>query len=213
MIDVVLAGVGGQSIRLASKMLSVMSASRGLNVCCYDLNPQVNPNESWTSFVRIPEIGESPLPPFVLDGKANVIIAFDPYEAARSIHYLSQLGMVITATTPVQPVPSPSGPRCYDVNAVLQEIRLALYNGMAQKLVAEQAIPSSQARLVPVNDGAVAERLGSNPNALVPILLAEAVRIGVIPFTVNELCGAINACVKPEFVEMNLQAVRLVMSL
>lgn len=212
MIDVVLVGVGGQSLRLASKMLSVMSASRGWNTCCYDLNSWVRQDESWTLFVRIPNASENPLPPFISDGGADLIIAFDPYEAARSIRYLAKSGSVITATTPVQPVPSPSGPRRYDANAVLQEIRLALYNGMAQKVAAKQGMPSKQPSLVPVNDAALVEMLGAGSNALVSMLLAEAVRTRSLPFTVKELCAAINACVKPEFAEVNLQAVKLVMS-
>lgn len=214
MIDAVLVGVGGQSIRLASKMLSVMSASRGWNACSYDLNPQVRPGESWTMFIRIPDSGENPLPPFISDGGASVILAFDPYEAARNIRYLSQSGAVISATTPVQPVPSPNGPRRYDVGAVLQEVRLALYNGMAQKVAAKQGTPSNQARLIPVNDVAIAQAIGvpSSANVLVSVLLAEAVKAGCLPFTLKELCGAISACVKPEFAEINLQAVRAVMS-
>lgn len=213
MIDVVFAGVGGQSIGLATKILSVMAVSHGWNACCYDLDPWVEPGQSQTAFVRIPDEGENPLPPFVMDGCANTIIAFDPYEAARSIHYLTQAGTIITATTPIQPVPSPSGMRRYDVNAVLQEAQLALYNGMAQKVAAKQATPARQARLVPVNDSSFMKTLGSDHNVLVSILLAEAVRIGCLPFTVKELCSAISACVKPEFADLNLQAVGLVMSI
>lgn len=212
MINIVFAGIGGQNLRLASKILSVMSISRGWNACTLDLNPQVSLGQSWKSFVRIPNTGENPLPPFIMAGCADLIIAFDPYEAARSVSYLKQSGTLVTATTPIQPVPSPSGLRRYDVNAVLKELQLSLYNGMAQNVAAKRGVPTKQARLVPVNDSAFTKAVGSENDVLAAILLSETVRIGCLPFTVKELCNAISACVRPEFVDVNLQTVGLVMS-
>ena len=61
---------------------------------------------------------------------------------------------------------------------------------------------------IPVDDEALVAHLGAGSRkSLNMMLLAVAVAQGRIPLTVAELKAAVQACVKPQFVAMNLEAI------
>ena len=61
-------------------------------------------------------------------------------------------------------------------------------------------------RLVVVPDEWVLDQLG-NRKALNTVLLASAIATGRLPLSIDDLRAAIKACVKPQFVDMNLEAI------
>ena len=61
-------------------------------------------------------------------------------------------------------------------------------------------------RLVEVDDAAILEQIG-NRKALNTVLLAKALSVGHIPLDLDDLKSAIEVCVKPRFVELNLKAI------
>ena len=61
---------------------------------------------------------------------------------------------------------------------------------------------------IPVDDEALVREAGaSSRKSLNMMLLAVAVAQGRVPLTVDELKDAVRACVKPQFVAMNLAAI------
>ena len=66
---------------------------------------------------------------------------------------------------------------------------------------------AAQSRLVPVNDAAIIAKLGGNRKVLNSIMLAVAVSQNVLPLSLDDLTAAVSACVKPQFVEMNIRAI------
>ena len=65
---------------------------------------------------------------------------------------------------------------------------------------------SDPARLVVVDDGDVLGRIG-NRRVLNTVLLASALDTGRIPLGLGDLRAAIRVCVKPSFVDLNLEAI------
>ena len=63
-------------------------------------------------------------------------------------------------------------------------------------------------RLIVVDDAALTSQVGTK--ALNTILLASAVKTGKLPIDFDDLRAAIQACVKPRFVELNFGAISLV---
>ena len=61
-------------------------------------------------------------------------------------------------------------------------------------------------RLVVVPDEWVLDQLG-NRKALNTVLLASAIATDRLPLSIDDLRAAIKACVKPQFVDMNLEAI------
>lgn len=212
MINVILAGVGGQGTVLAAKVLAVAAASRGWNVRTAETIGMAQRGGSVVSHIRIGNNGEDIHAPLVTKGSANLIVAFEPGEAARVLHYLARSGTVIMATTPIEPVSATLNIASYDVEDIVQNIQLALYNAMVRNLSQENAQGSGQARLFTVDDMALTDALGGNRKVLNSIMLAEAVKAECLPFSEEELCAAVAACVKPDFVDMNVAAIRLALS-
>lgn len=209
MINVIIAGVGGQGTVLAAKILAVAAAAKGWNVRTAETIGMAQRGGSVVSHVRIGNNGEDVHAPLVTKGTANLIIAFEPGEAAREISYLARSGTIVMATTPIEPVSATISVADYDVDEIIENIQLALYNAMVRNIAQEK---SNQARLFTVDDKALTDALGSNRKVLNSVMLAEAVRAGSLPFTAEELCSAVSACVKPKYADMNIAAVQAVLA-
>ena len=98
--DILLCGVGGQGIVLASKLIAAAAMREGHTVHSAETIGMAQRGGSVTSHIRIGEDIGSPLIPF---GTADMILAFEPVEAVRNLHYLKPDGTIIVNRTPVQP--------------------------------------------------------------------------------------------------------------
>lgn len=192
MINILLAGVGGQGTVLAAKVLAKAAQSKGWQVRTAETIGMAQRGGSVTSHVRMGSEGEAVQAPLVTKGTADVVIAFEPGEAARALPYLAPEGVLVTATSAIQPV-----------TAALASVP---YNGEAVVSALQQSVVGSTVRFVPVDDQALVAAAG-NRKALNMMLLAVAVAQNRIPLTIDELKAAVAACVKPQFVTMNLKAI------
>ena len=192
MINILLVGVGGQGTVLAAKVLAQAAQSKGWQVRTAETIGMAQRGGSVTSHVRMGSAGEAVHAPLVAPGTADLIIAFEPGEAARALPYLAPGGKVISATTPVQPVTAALSAQTYRSGDVLAGI--------------DEALRDADASFVAVDDAALLQQVG-NRRALNTVLLAAAVAMGAVPLSVDELKQAIAACVKPAFVDMNVAAV------
>lgn len=211
MIDVVLAGVGGQGINLAAKIIAVASASCGWNVKTCDSAGIAQRSGSVLSHVRIADNGEAILSSRVMRGAADLILAFEPLEAARSLPYLSTSGTLFTATTPIEPVAATLESFEYNVDEVLQNIQISIYNTAAHN-IPKGPNSIAQPKFVPIDDAMAIKSAGGDRKTLTSILLAEAVRARVLPFDVNVLLRAVRACVKPDYFEVNQRAISMILA-
>ena len=112
----ILAGVGGQGTVLAAKILAVAAASRGWNVRTTETIGMAQRGGSVMSHVRMGNNGEDIHSPMVTKGTANLIVAFEPGEAARALPYLARSGTIVMATTPIEPVSATLNVSGYDVS-------------------------------------------------------------------------------------------------
>lgn len=210
MMNIVLVGVGGQGIILAAKVLAVAAASRGQSVRTSEAPAVTKRGESVSMFVRIAEEGDEIFTSAITPGTADLIISFEPGEAARALPYLASDGAIITATTPVVPVTAAFDVRSYDVEEIVKGMQLALYNRRVRNISHGHG-HGDQVKLIQVNDMAVTDMLGGNRKVLNAVMLAAAAKAGCLALGSEELCRAVEACVKPDYAKMNIQAIRLVM--
>lgn len=155
---------------------------------------------SVVSHVRMGDNGEEVIAPLVAKGTADMIVAFEPAEAARVLPYLAPDGVMVSATTSIQPITAALSSEPY-----LAETTIA---SLDERLNECAAAP---ARFVLVDDEAVLSQVG-NRKALNTVLLAFALKTGHLPLSLDDLRDAVRACVKPRFVELNLAAIDLVES-
>ena len=109
--DILICGVGGQGTVLASKIIAAAAMDEGSPVHSAETIGMAQRGGSVTSHVRIGENVFSPLIPF---GSADLILAFEPAEAVRSIRYLRQGGVAVVNTAATRPVTESLHPTGYD---------------------------------------------------------------------------------------------------
>lgn len=200
MRNVLLTGVGGQGTVLAAKMLAQAAQAKGWQVRTAETIGMAQRGGSVVSHVRMGDGGEEVVAPLVARGTADVIVAFEPAEAARVLSYLAPDGVVVSATTSIQPITAALSPEPYRAEEVIAALSREL-NG----------VPGASTRFVSVDDEAVLTQVG-NGKALNTVLLASALKTGHLPLSLDDLRDAVRACVKPRFVDVNLSAIDLVES-
>jgi indolepyruvate ferredoxin oxidoreductase beta subunit len=192
MLNIMLTGVGGQGTVLAAKVLAQAAQEKGWHVRTAETIGMAQRGGSVVSHVRMGNDGEEVHSPLIAKGTADLIIAFEPAEGARVLPYLSPEGVLVTATTAIQPVTAAMSADPYRGERMLERLFAAF-----------GATPE---RLAVVADEAILKRVGSR-KALNIVLLASAIETGRIPLTIDDLRSAVEACVKPAFVELNLKAI------
>ena len=195
MINILLTGVGGQGTVLAAKVLAQAAEAKGWHVRTAETIGMAQRGGSVVSHVRMGDEGEEVFSPLLEHGSADLVVAFEPAEAARALPYFAPGGLLVTATTGIQPVTSSLAKQAYDPSAVLMELQAKVSNAVA------------------VDDAILCERAGSR-KALNTVLLSTAIAEGertdrglAGAITIEDLKSAIAVCVKPRFVDMNLHAV------
>lgn len=194
MLNILLTGVGGQGTVLAAKVLAQAALEKGWQVRTAETIGMAQRGGNVVSHVRIGNKGDQVHAPLVSRGTADLIIAFEPAEAARVLSYLAPAGTLVFATTSVQPVTAALSKNPYRASDVIANM--------------ERALAGTQAKLVPVDDAALTKAAGSR-KVLNSLLLAKALQTGCVPIDVEDLRAAIAACVKPRFVDINLQAINM----
>ena len=190
MINILLAGVGGQGTVLAAKVLAQAAQNNGWKVRTAETIGMAQRGGSVVSHVRMGNEGELVHAPLLALQSADVVIAFEPAEAARVLPYLKPHGLVVTAQTAVQPVTAALSKEPYRASDVIARLQ-------------EQV-----ERLVVVDDEALTQQVGSR-KALNTILLAKAVQAADLGISLEDLCAAIEVCVKERFVPLNLKAIEV----
>ena len=193
MINILLTGVGGQGTVLASKVLAQAAQDRGWPVRTAETIGMAQRGGSVVSHVRMGNLpGEQVHSPLISQGTADLIIAFEPAEGARVLPYLSSTGALVTATTAISSVTSTLGKNPYRGATAIRSL--------------VDAFSDVPERLVIVPDTAILKRVG-NRKALNTVMLASAIKLGVVPLTIDDLYAAVEACVKPKYVDLNLRAI------
>ena len=109
--DILLCGVGGQGTVLASKLIAAAAMTDGNTVHSAETIGMAQRGGSVTSHIRIGNKASSPLIP---QGRADILIAFEPAEAVRNLCYLKENGIVIVNTIPVRPTTESLHPTGYN---------------------------------------------------------------------------------------------------
>lgn len=179
--DIVLAGVGGQGILLASAIVARAAMNAGYDVKTNEVHGMAQRGGSVIGQVRY---GRKVYSPLVAPGRARVLAAFEKVEALRYADYLASDGLAVVADYEIVPVTVSSGAAKYPSDAVqrLEHVFTKLH-------------------LIPVLQ--IAQELGNAKAA--NVVLIGALSSGLdLP---QDVWGqAVAQSVKPAFKELNLKA-------
>ena len=203
MKNILLTGVGGQGTVLAAKVLAQTALDRDCAVRSTETIGMAQRGGSVVSHVRLAGKGEMIASPLIPKGAADVIIAFEPGEALRTLEYLAPGGTLVTCSDPVPPVTQALAGKSYDGVAALEYL---------QGLAAEDGTSTGKSprigRLVTVDGKDACQQVGST-KALNVVLLGAACAAGALGIKAEQLEKALVKQVKPQFVEMNKRALEV----
>jgi len=139
-LNIIITGVGGQGNILASAILASTAVQDGLNVSVGETYGASQRGGAVTSHVRLYE--KDQCGPLIPEGKAHLILGFEPVECLRSIGVFgNQDTKVIVNPKPVYPVDVLSGeatyPRVEEVLRATKELVDKVYVVEAAKIAME----------------------------------------------------------------------------
>jgi indolepyruvate ferredoxin oxidoreductase beta subunit len=167
MKNILITGVGGQGTVLAAKILAQAAQAKGWSVREAETIGMAQRGGFVTSHVRMGDAGEEVYSPLLAKCSADLVIAFEPAEAARALPYLAPGGLLVTASSPIQPVAADP----YDPADVLAE---ADEEALADAVDEDAAPEPPHAHRPRANDAASAQAANPFQAFIVPSPIHEA---------------------------------------
>ncbi len=179
--SVVLAGVGGQGILLASEIVARAAMVAGHQVKTNEVHGMAQRGGAVIAQIRY---GQEVYSPLVAEGTARVLGALERIEGIRFAHYLAPDGLAVVSSQALIPVTVSSGAATYPIDA-------------------EQRVRQVFPRLIYIEAAIVASKLGN-------IRASNVVILGALSTGLDLPCEAwheaIAQCVKAQHKDLNLQA-------
>lgn len=179
--NVLIVGVGGQGIILASDVLGRVAAAHGYDVKKNEIHGMAQRGGSVSSHIRF---GKTVSSPIIKVGEADVLLSFEQIETIRYFPFLSQKGKVILNDQKILPPAVFTGKQEYPPD-VIQKIK--------------EKVPDA----VIVDGISVAQKMG-NPKVLNVVFLGVLSKYLDIPADVYE--KVLKESLKPKLVDINLKA-------
>ena len=178
---IMIVGVGGQGTLLASRILGHVLMGEGYDVKMSEVHGMSQRGGSVVTYVKY---GDRVASPLVDKGEADYILAFERLEAARWLSYLKKDGKLILNDQRISPMPVITGTMEYPENIV-------------------EKIESRGANLISCDALAMALEAGNAKSVNVVLI---GVLSALTEFPEDIWQKALEACVKPKFLELNKKA-------
>jgi len=117
--NIVITGIGGQGILTAANLLGWAALHAGYKVRVGEVHGMSQRFGSVIAYVRF---GEDVYGAMVPEGKADVLLSFEPVEALRYVNYVKKGGLVFSNSRPVPPVQVSMGLASYPSLDEMREI-------------------------------------------------------------------------------------------
>lgn len=182
MFNIVIVGVGGQGTLLTSKILGQLAMNNGYDVRVSEVHGMSQRGGSVVTYVRMSN--DVPLYSSIVEqGQADLVLAFENLEAARALPYVKEDGTMIINTQEILPMPVITGSAKYPDNC-LEMVR-------------------DKCKTIEINAVQIAHECGTYRASNVVLL---GVLAKTMPFASEEWIKAIEQCVKPRFLAVNIEA-------
>lgn len=182
--DILIAGVGGQGVVLASRMLALAAVKAGFHVSTAETIGMSQREGSVSSHIRIGDKTSGSLIPI---GQADLLLGFEPAETVRNLPYLRKGGRILVNTHAIPPASRPPGSPEYDPMALL-----SFLNAHCPDLIC-------------FNFTKLAEEAGTYKVANIAMLGA-ALGIGVLPFPEDTLQTVLDTEIPEKHRAVNMAA-------
>ncbi|MBU4532226.1 MAG: indolepyruvate oxidoreductase subunit beta [Eubacteriales bacterium] len=182
--DLVVAGVGGQGIILASRVISNAAIAAGMEIRTSEVLGMAQREGPVTSQVRMGKNLQGALIPA---GQADALLGFELSETVRNLYLLKPGGTVVTSTTTIVPTTVALGLSTYNREELMAHLRQTV------------------SALVTVDTERLAREAG-NVKALNSVLLGTLAALEKLPIPAAALRETLLSIVPPKLQEVNERA-------
>lgn len=180
--DILIVGVGGQGVLLASEIISEVALRAGLDVKKSEVHGMSQRGGVVSSHVKIaPRV----FSPTIAQGQADVLISFEQAEGLRAMNWMRKEGIAIVSRTALVP-------------AIVSSTK-----GLEYPKDPIATMQNKAQNVIPVEADKIAAELG-NPRLVNTILMG--VLSNHLPFSVEDWTEVMKSKIKARFVEINLVA-------
>lgn len=184
-LSIIITGVGGQGILLASNVLGKAAIYEGYNVIGSETHGMAQRGGSVVSHVRIGNV----FSPLIPKGKADYMLAFEPLEALRNAEFLNEKSIAIVNTYPIIPTTLRGEVWKYPkVEKILTELK-------------------KFSEVMAINASELARKAGSIKT--LNVVMLGALASTNFPLSEENLKKAIREIVPPKTIEINMKAFEL----
>lgn len=183
-INILLSGVGGQGVLLASSILSNAALAQGLDIKQSEVHGMSQRGGSVVSHVRI---GDQVFSPIVPEGGCDILVGFEPLEGLRHAHNVKKDGIIIYSVDRINPSTVSAGFAQYPDD---MDARFAAF----------------PAKKVPVQAGDLAGEVGNRRSANV-VMVGALSRF--MDFSDDVWQKALKASIPAKLLDLNLKAFEL----
>jgi len=182
--NIVIVGVGGQGSLLACNLMGRALMIEGYDAKVSEVHGMSQRGGAVVTYVRY---GDKVFSPIVDNGQAELLVSFELLEAARWIELLAPGGTVVTNTQQIDPMPVIIGAAGYPENLL-------------------DKFKATGAEVDAIDALALAEEAGSSKTVNIVMMGRLS---NYFTFPEETWVQALNDCVPPKFLEMNLRAFKL----
>lgn len=186
--NILIAGVGGQGILLASELIGLAAQYENFDVKKSEVHGMAQRGGSVNSHVRI---GKQVFSPTIPKGEADFLLAFEPLEALRFSNWLCKEGICIFNTQRIVPVSS-------------------FITGIPYPQNVKDILKKNEIKTYEVDATNEAKKLGN-------LRVVNMILLGVLSYFLNlkkdSWQSAIENSIKPAFVEINKKAFNIGLSM
>jgi indolepyruvate ferredoxin oxidoreductase beta subunit len=186
--NVLLSGVGGQGIILASKVLSAGLIEAGYDVKMSEVHGMAQRGGSVTTQVRF---GDKVYSPIIGLGQADILVAFEKMEGGKWLDHLNPEGIMVINDFKIPSAPILTGSVAYP-EGIIEEIKTKIKHVSV------------------VNGPALAKEAGNNKTMNIAIIGSLVKALGLDEVVDWEMI--ISKVIKERFVDVNIKAFNLGMN-
>jgi indolepyruvate ferredoxin oxidoreductase, beta subunit len=139
--SILMGGVGGQGVVLASKLLAHVIQNHGYELKISEIHGMAQRGGSVLTYVRFGDEVHSPL---IEAGQADYVLASEKLEAWRWLPYLRRGGTMVCSTQEIKPVPVIMGIQKYPEN-IVESMEALVEEGLLGGLYAINALDVASA--------------------------------------------------------------------
>ena len=177
-------GVGGQGTLLATRLVGQAALEENLPVLMSEIHGMAQRGGVVESSVVL----GSSASPIIADGEADIVLAFEPIEAARALPKCNPKTVVITSTTPIEPFTVMIGQGAYPDPDELYKI-----------------VETHVASLIRVDADELAKTAGAERSSNV-IMIGVLAGTGILPVSKTSFEQALRQILPQKLLEPNLRA-------